>query len=186
MPWFVLPCCLSRWWILLQCRRRKFHPLVGKIPWRRGCYSSIPVWRIPGQRSQVGYSPGVTKSWTRLKRRSTRACRHGLGFSSEKWERKGYSNSISLLELLCALSELIHVKLLKIVFTTQYYLNCIILAWNIVRQYILLFPSSDSHKLFFLIRNLKKLICCKVFPCFFFFWSCLYLKWREYGFLKVI
>ena len=46
-----------------------------------------------------------------------------------KMRKEGvYSNTISLLELLCALNELIHVKLSKIVFTTQYYLNCIILA----------------------------------------------------------
>ena len=41
-----------------------FDPRVGKITWRRACYSSIPACRI-GQRSMAGYSPrGHTESDT--------------------------------------------------------------------------------------------------------------------------
>ena len=54
-----------------QCRggkRHKFHPWVRKIPWRRK-WQPTPVF-LPGKshgwRSLAGYSPGVTKSWTRL------------------------------------------------------------------------------------------------------------------------
>ena len=36
--------------IFLQCRRPRFAPWVGKIPWRRD-------WLPHGQRSLVGYSP---------------------------------------------------------------------------------------------------------------------------------
>ena len=45
--------------ICLQCRRPKFNPLVGKIPWRR-ILQPIPVFlhgKSHGQRSLVGYSP---------------------------------------------------------------------------------------------------------------------------------
>ena len=65
------------WWlrgsrIHLQSRRPRFrfHPWVGKIPWRRGCLPT-PVF-LPGeshgQRSLAGYSPGgcrelVTTEW---------------------------------------------------------------------------------------------------------------------------
>ena len=44
---------------LMQCRRPRFDPWVGKIPWRRKCQLT-PVF-LPGefhrQRSLVGYSP---------------------------------------------------------------------------------------------------------------------------------
>ena len=55
-----------------QCSRHKgrgFDPWIGKIPWR-GAWQPTPVF-LPGesrgQRSQVGYSHKVTKSWTWLK-----------------------------------------------------------------------------------------------------------------------
>ena len=40
------------WWLsgkqsVCQCRRRRFDPWVGKIPWRRATHSSILAWRIP-------------------------------------------------------------------------------------------------------------------------------------------
>ena len=43
----------------LQCRRTRFEPWIGKIPWRRK-WQPTPVFlpgKIHGQRSQVGYSP---------------------------------------------------------------------------------------------------------------------------------
>ena len=43
-----------------------FDPQVGKIPWRRK-WQITPVflpWKSHGQRSLVGYSPWVGKSWT--------------------------------------------------------------------------------------------------------------------------
>ena len=42
-----------------QCRRPRFHPWVGKIPWRRP-WQPTPVFspgKSHGQRSLVGYSP---------------------------------------------------------------------------------------------------------------------------------
>ena len=54
-----------------QCRRHRrhgFNPWVGKIPWRRR-RQPTPVFlpgKFRGQRSLVGYSPWVTKGWTRL------------------------------------------------------------------------------------------------------------------------
>ena len=56
------------------CRRRRF--LVRKDPWRRA-WQPTPVF-LPGeshgQRSLVGCSPGVTKSWTRLSDWHTHTC----------------------------------------------------------------------------------------------------------------
>ena len=53
-----LPWCLSGKESACQCRRRRFDPLVRKIPWRRK-WQPTPVF-LPGefhaQRSQVGYS----------------------------------------------------------------------------------------------------------------------------------
>ena len=45
--------------ICLQCRRPRFNPWVGKIPWRRG-WQPTPIVltrEIHGQRRQAGYSP---------------------------------------------------------------------------------------------------------------------------------
>ena len=54
--------------VCLQCGRPGFDPWVGKIPWRRK-WQPTPVF-LPGeshgQRSFVGYSPRVAKSWTQL------------------------------------------------------------------------------------------------------------------------
>ena len=53
--------------ICLQCRRPKFNPWVGKIPWRRA-WQPTPVLlpgQSHGQSGLVGYSPqGCTKSDT--------------------------------------------------------------------------------------------------------------------------
>ena len=60
--------CLRWWRICLQCRRPRFNPWVGKIPWRRE-WLPISVF-LPGeshgQRSLVGYSIRGVKSQTRL------------------------------------------------------------------------------------------------------------------------
>ena len=61
------------WWLhqfrdCLQCRRPRFDPWVGKIPWRRE-WQSNPVFlpgKSHGQRSLADYSPWVVKSGTRL------------------------------------------------------------------------------------------------------------------------
>ena len=53
--------------LCLQCRRSRFDPWVGKIPWRRG-EPPTPVFlpgESQGQRRLVGYSPlGCTESDT--------------------------------------------------------------------------------------------------------------------------
>ena len=58
---------------ICQFRRDGFNPWVGKIPWRRK-WQPTPIFlpgKSHGQRSLVGYSPGVAKGQTRL---STHAC----------------------------------------------------------------------------------------------------------------
>ena len=53
-PWW-----LSRYRICLQCRRSRFDPWVGKIPWRRK-WQPTPAFlpgEFQGQRSLAGYSP---------------------------------------------------------------------------------------------------------------------------------
>jgi len=63
LPWWL------RWWrIHLQCRRPRFDPWVGKIPWRRR-WQPTRVF-LPGgfhgQKSLVGYVHEVTNSQTQL------------------------------------------------------------------------------------------------------------------------
>ena len=56
---FGLPSWLRQWRICLQCRRPRFDPWVGKIPWRRE-WQLTPVFlpgEFHGQRSLAGYSP---------------------------------------------------------------------------------------------------------------------------------
>ena len=50
------------------CRRCRFNPWIRKIPWRRA-WQPTPIflpWKLQGERSLLGYSPRVTKSWTWL------------------------------------------------------------------------------------------------------------------------
>ena len=72
---------------ICQCRRHKrlgFNPWVKKIPWKRE-WLPTPVF-LPGeshgQRSLVGYSQRVAKSWTQLKWLSTHASGWQRGFIS--------------------------------------------------------------------------------------------------------
>ena len=46
-----------------QCRRSRFNPWVGKIPWRRKWQPTLLFFpgEFHGQRSLGGYSPGVAK-----------------------------------------------------------------------------------------------------------------------------
>ena len=63
-----LPWWLRQWRIHLQCGRPGFNPWLEKIPWRKK-WQPTPVFspgESHGQRSLAGYSPGVTKRWTRL------------------------------------------------------------------------------------------------------------------------
>ena len=57
---------LIRWWrICLQCRRLRFVPWVGKIPWKRkGQLTAVFLPReFHGQRRLVGYGPWGPKEW---------------------------------------------------------------------------------------------------------------------------
>ena len=67
---------------LQEPQRYKFHPWVRKMPWRRE-WKPIAVF-LPResheQRSLVGYSHGVAKSWIPLKQLSTHACMHTVSF----------------------------------------------------------------------------------------------------------
>ena len=56
-----------------QCGRRGFKTWVRKIPWK-GKWQPTPVFlggKSHGQRSLVGYSPGVHKSWTQFSDETT-------------------------------------------------------------------------------------------------------------------
>ena len=65
LPWWL------RWLIIhLQCRRPRFDPWVGKIPWRRE-WLPTPVFlpgEFHGQRSLVGYSPWCFKESDKTER----------------------------------------------------------------------------------------------------------------------
>ena len=89
-------------------KRPGFHPWVGKIPWRRA-WQSTPVFlpgEFHGQRSVAGYSHGVAKSWTRLKRLSPHAQALGLGGfgSCSSWALERRLNSSWALGLSCSAS----------------------------------------------------------------------------------
>ena len=59
---------LKFWLHCLQFRRPGFNLWVGKIPWRRA-WQHTPVFlpgEFHGQKSLVGYSPGVAQSWILL------------------------------------------------------------------------------------------------------------------------
>ena len=81
--------CWLRWKrICLQCRRPRFSPWVGKIPWRR-------EWRLTsvslpeefhGQRNPVGYSPWGRKESDTTERLNTHT--HSLKKSSAVIHRK--------------------------------------------------------------------------------------------------
>ena len=58
----------------------RFHPWVGKIPWKRS-WQPIPVFlpgEFHGQRSLAGTVHGVSKSWTQLKSLSKSQERAGM------------------------------------------------------------------------------------------------------------
>ena len=46
-----------------HCRRHRFNPWVGKIPWRRKCQPTLVLWpgKSHGQRILGGYNPWVRK-----------------------------------------------------------------------------------------------------------------------------
>ena len=77
--------CITWLRIPLQCRRPRFDPWVGKIPWRRA-WQPTPVF-LPGephgQRSLVGYNPCGCQESDRTEGLSTITCRNpkiGKGF----------------------------------------------------------------------------------------------------------
>ena len=62
------------WWLsgkesTCQCRRHRFDPWVGKIPWRRKWPRTLVLLlgKSHGQRGLVATVYGVVKNWTRLK-----------------------------------------------------------------------------------------------------------------------
>ena len=73
----LLHCGLS-WWLCLQCRRPRFNPWVGKIPWRRK-WPPTPVFlpgESQGQRSLAGHDWDNTFNtlWYDQTRQSSRLC----------------------------------------------------------------------------------------------------------------
>ena len=84
----VLPWWLSGKESTCQCRRRKFDPWVGKIPWRWK-WQPTPVF-LPGeshgQRSLAGYSPwGHRESYVAVTKEQ-RALKHSLFASPYVYE----------------------------------------------------------------------------------------------------
>ena len=70
---YLQACWLKQERIHLQCRKTRFDPWVGKIPWRRK-WRPTPVFlpgQSHGQRSLAGYSPWVANSRTWLRQLST-------------------------------------------------------------------------------------------------------------------
>ena len=57
--WVLLGFQVAQWWSACQCRRHRFDPWVGKIPWRRK-WLSTPIFspgKSHGLRSLMCYSP---------------------------------------------------------------------------------------------------------------------------------
>ena len=89
-----LPKALSSKESACQCRRFRFDPWVGKIPWRRA-WQPIPVlWpgESPGQRSPAGYSP-----WSCKESDTTEQLRHQCQYNStlERGQPDGKDEDIS-------------------------------------------------------------------------------------------
>ena len=68
IPWLFplmfqegLPCWLSGKESTCQCRRCGFYPWAGRIPWRRQPTPVFLPGKSHGQRSLVGYSPGLQR-----------------------------------------------------------------------------------------------------------------------------
>ena len=64
---------LFRWLSRLQCRRRRFNPWVGKIPWRKAGQPTpvVLAGESHGRRSLAGYSP-----WGHKESATTEALEH--------------------------------------------------------------------------------------------------------------
>ena len=95
-----------------QCRRY-WRLTFGKIPWTRK-WQCTPIFlpgKLHGEKSLVGYSPAVTKSWTRLSTHSKKEekgktkqnlqymvvwSKQGVGFLSRKLGSEPYSACIFL------------------------------------------------------------------------------------------
>ena len=66
-----------------QCRRLKFDPWVGKIPWSRKWQptAAFSSWKSHGQRSLAGYIVRrAAKRWTRLSDKTTVTATYCLNF----------------------------------------------------------------------------------------------------------
>ena len=79
-------------WVFRRCRRPRFNPWVGKIPWRRA-WQPIPVF-LPGkyheQRNLAGYSP------YRVARSQTGSMHKQLSFWYQHSSNKEVNSKISL------------------------------------------------------------------------------------------
>ena len=77
---YIWASLVAQWWrICLQPRRPRFHPWVGKIPWRRE-WQPTPVFlpgESQGQRSLVGYSPRGCKDSDKTEA-AEHACTHAI------------------------------------------------------------------------------------------------------------
>ena len=131
--------------INLQCRRPGFHPLMGKISWRRE-WQPTPVFFLPGeffrQRSLVGYSPWGRKEsetteqliHTHIHTLSNNSSNIVQVFLLQPWFHGGFCNSLflpvcvpSLGAVICSLtSHFLHVY--KEVLISQF-----VQIWSVVR-----------------------------------------------------
>ena len=120
-----VPCWLRWERTGLQCRRPRFKPCVGKIPWRRK-WQPTPVvlpGEFHGQRSLAGYSP-----WGHKEQDTTEQLTH---FDSNKksnasWiYKKKKMLSVVMGSVLCTN-------------TSSSYVYCIVFNWNKELKYTLL------------------------------------------------
>ena len=86
----------------MQCRRLRFNPWVGKIPWSRKWHPTpvILLRKFHGQRSLAGYSPwGCTELDTAEHRNKT--CKEKVRVITE----------LTGLDLLCPIHQIFHLAL---------------------------------------------------------------------------
>ena len=94
-----LPRWLSGKESICQCRRRRFHPWVGKIPWRKKWQltSVFLPGKIPWTEALVGYSPGGHREW------DTTEQEHREWKASERTRSQGHTADAQETRTLCML-----------------------------------------------------------------------------------
>ena len=110
MDTWSFPWWLRRWSICLQCRKPRFSPWVGKIPWTRK-WQPTPVFmpgEAHGQRSLVGCSPwghkesDMTEWLTNTQTQTHRLLvQHGFKWIEKYYAKKKFYSVVSICSLNC-------------------------------------------------------------------------------------